>query len=388
LAIDYEKFYYCFELLSWEKTLLEEAFEDGRFEITPDDLLAEEQDVILKLRNLADYHILYSKINYVFRSGGFARDEESKALVDEIANHPLILGKNTAKSKRAASICYYTQGFCHLANNNYNTAYDKFLKAKEILDSVPGIRADLAKRYIRTMAHLAFCLTERSQYDEARKIVSEIDAISEDEGFRSPDMRMTIFRTTHLSEFRILLKMGEFQKGMELVNRMLDEFSVLEFKLNKEQRMIFYYHIAYVYFGCGEFNRSLFWINKVLNENEKILRPDLFAYAQLFNLVIHYELGNYDLLEYITKSTKRYLTKRQRNFDLENRLIEGLRRLIKPGAHEDESDRMRKLLSDLQEIVRPEDEIALKFFDFVSWAESKVSGKAFSVIVASKAKPI
>ena len=59
MAIAHEKFYFLFELISWEKLLLEEAFEDGQFTKDLDTLIREEQEVIEKLRNLAAYHVLY-----------------------------------------------------------------------------------------------------------------------------------------------------------------------------------------------------------------------------------------------------------------------------------------------------------------------------------------
>lgn len=388
LAREYEKFYYWFELLNWEKTLMEEAFEDGRFVQKPDDLIIEEQDVIKKLNNLAEYHVLYSKINYVFRSGGYSRDNESKALVDEIANHRLITGKNTALSKRAASICYYTQGFCHLANHNFNTAYEKFLKAKEILDKVPGIRADLGKRYIRTMAHIAFCLIERKQFDKATEVIAEIRSFSDQKGFSSPDVNMAIFKNALMCEIQIYLRTGRFADGVARIEEAFPEFSSREEKLNKEQRVTFYYHIAYVYFGNEDYHKALFWINKVLNENENDLRPDLFAYARLFNLIVHFELGNYDLLEYITKSTKRYLAKRHRAYPLENHVIEKLRQLIRTEVDTDKRGKYKEFHDSLNEVMRPEDEIALKHFDFVSWADAKVKGISFAAAVADKSKQI
>ncbi len=101
--------------------MLEEAYESGEFTKDLDALIEEEREVIEKLRNLAAYHILYSKINYVFRSGGYVRTDEEHAMVEEISEHPLIKGKNTALSKRAATICYYTQGFCHWAKRDWAT---------------------------------------------------------------------------------------------------------------------------------------------------------------------------------------------------------------------------------------------------------------------------
>ena len=62
IANDHEKFYYLFELISWEKLLIEEAFEQGEFNKDLDLLINEEMEVIEKLRNLAEYHMIYSRI--------------------------------------------------------------------------------------------------------------------------------------------------------------------------------------------------------------------------------------------------------------------------------------------------------------------------------------
>ncbi len=157
--------------MNWEKLLLEEAYEAGEFTKDLDALIREEDDVIEKLRNLASYHVLYSKINYVFRSGGYVRSEIDKALVEEISHHHLIQGKDTALSRRAATICYYIQGFCAKANVDYDTAFVKFMRVKEILDDNPLIRKDLPKRYIRTLSNLLALQIDTGKIDEAFEMI-------------------------------------------------------------------------------------------------------------------------------------------------------------------------------------------------------------------------
>jgi len=105
IAKDHERFYYLFELIKWEKSLLEEEFQSGKFDRDLNKVVEEEHSVIKKLRNLAEYQILYSKINYVFRQGGYTRNAQERELVNEIQSHELIKGKNTALSKRAAATC-------------------------------------------------------------------------------------------------------------------------------------------------------------------------------------------------------------------------------------------------------------------------------------------
>lgn len=382
MAQVHEKFYFIFELISWEKLLLEVQFEDGKFTKDLDTIIKEEQDVIAKLRNLAEYHVLYSKINYAFRSGGYTRTDNDKSIVEEISSHPLIVGKNTALSKRAASICYYTQGFCQLANWDYEHAFEKFKKVKTILDDQPKIRKDLAKRYLHTLSKMLSCLIYMGNITEAEKMIAEMEKLGTLAGFKKMAIKVDLFKEISINKLRICMKTGNFSKGLETIDLILEEMPQYEDKLQKEQELIFYYHIAYVYFGSGEYNRSLYWVNKVLNDNENVLRQDIYSYTRLFNLIIHYELGNYDLLEYTTKSTQRYLNKRQRAYDLELIVISFVKKLIKIHNPIDKKEVFTKFKVELDAILKdPENQIVLKYFDFQKWIEAKLSNSSFSEVV-------
>ncbi|MEZ4800318.1 MAG: hypothetical protein R2809_11205 [Flavobacteriales bacterium] len=372
LAVKYEKFYYHFELISWEKMLLEEAFEDGQFTIDIDALIQEEKDVIDKLRNLAEYQVLYSKINYVFRSGGYARTEENRAIVDEIVNHPLIKGKNTALSKRAATICYYTQGFCNLANGDYETALEKFRRVKFILDEAKHLRGDLSKRYLRTLSNMIPCLLHKGEFTEANNLIQTMRDLKDEEGFTTRDLQASIFKNAGLAELEVYHYKDAFNDGIVAAEDLMKGLADFEGKLHKEHELTFFYQFAFIYFGAGQYNKALSWINKVLNDNENTLRQDLYSYARLFNLAIHFELGNYDLLEYTIKSTFRYLQKRERDFPMEKVIIDNFKKLIK---NQSEAERKKLFASFHESLVElkkeSENEIVFKFFDFEKWVATK-----------------
>lgn len=387
IARENERFYYWFELLNWEKMLLEEAYESGEFTKDLDALIEEERDVIEKLRNLAAYHVLYSKINYVFRSGGYVRTDEEHAMVEEISEHPLIKGKNTALSHRAATICYYTQGFCHWAKRDWRTSYAKFLRVKEILDQHPLIKSDLPKRYVRTLHYVVQCEIELGDFKAAREHIDQMRALPDENGFGGIDIQVQVFNASYLSELRLLDRMGEHGKALELVEPILRGMEDLGPRLQKEYEIEFYYLLATMHFGAGEVNRSLFWLNKVLNDPEPTLRQDIFTYARLFNLVVHYELGNFDLLEYIVRSTQRFLSKRHRAYGVEAALIEHVKKLARATAPNLKRDLFRSLHDQLNELMKdPNESTVLKYFDFLAWVESKVDGISFSEAVRNHSR--
>lgn len=387
IAQENERFYYWFELLSWEKMLLEEAYESGEFTKDLDALIEEEKEVIEKLRNLAAYHILYSKINYVFRSGGYVRTEEEHAMVEEICDHPLIKGKNTALSRRAATICYYTQGFCHWAKRDWAASLEKFMRVRRILDESPLIKADLPARYVRTLQYIINARIELMELDAARAEIEVLRALPEEPSFGGLSIKTQVYVAGTLSELRLLDRAGEHARAVEMSPAMIEGMERLGERLHKENALEFHWSMACVHFGAGQVNKALAWLNKVLNDNEQVLRQDIFTYARLFNLVVHYELGNYDLLAYIVRSTQRYLGKRQRAHEVENLLIDRIKKLARTTDPVQKRELFKGLQEQLKVLLRdPAEQLVLKYFDVLAWAEANATGSSFSEVVRSRVK--
>jgi len=386
MALTHEKFYYLYELLSWEKILLEEAYEEGEFTMDLDQLINEEKHVIEKLRNLAAYHVLYSKINYVFRSGGYARDERGAKIIEEISNHPLIIEKNTALSRRAATICYYIQGFCAKAKQDWPESKAKFKRVKVIFDDNELIKADIPKRYVRTIANLINAEIELGDLDAAVVLIEEMQALESQKGFKSLDIALIVFKASSLAKLRLSQRTGEIQMAVTTIEPILERIEEFRGRINKEQEIEFYYNFAYIFFGIGEYNKALFWINKVLNDNETNLRQDIYGYARLFNLVIHYELGNHDLLDYIIKSTHRYLNKRNRAYEIESVVITHLKKLSKAYDKGQEKKIMAEFVPELSKtILTDTDQVVLDYFNFVAWAKSKLEDQTFPEAIKAQA---
>lgn len=378
LAHEHEKFYFLFELINLEKQLLEEAYEEGEFGQDLDALIKEENEILDKLRNLAEYHILYSRINFVFRKEGFAHNEEERKIVKEIEDYHLIKGKNTALSSSAATICYYIKGLCATTNREYADAYTFFKRVKEILDKNPTLRVDLAKRYVRTLSHLLFCYIDSEKYDEANGVINDLNQFVGKEGFNSIDVEVSIFTSTTLGSLMLWQKQGMHREAIPKLKELVASFARMGDKITKENSILFNYHIANIHFGAGEFKEALHFVNLVLNVNEQSLRQDIYGFTRLFNLVIHYELGNYDLLEYTIKSTMRFLNKKEKDYQVESVLVKHLRKLIKITNELERREAYKKMKKELEILFEnPKEQVVLDYFNVLAWLDSKINTITF-----------
>ncbi|MEX1191024.1 MAG: hypothetical protein WEA99_03560 [Brumimicrobium sp.] len=379
IAKENEKFYFLFELISWEKRLTEESYESGDFDVDLNKIIEEESLVVDKLRNLAEYHILYSRINAIFRSGGFTRNKHERETVRKISDNYLIKGKNTAISTRAASICYYIKGLCAAANRDFSDSYTFFNRTKEILDNNPKIKQDLGKRYILTLFHLMRSYMDDKDFVMAQEMIDYIKSMRDKKGFNSIDLSIKILSISIIDQMNLFNQQGEFKNALHVYEESEPERRGLFQKASKEQRIKLSYTAAYTYFGVQEYKQALAIINEILNDNEQNLRQDLYSFARIMNLMVHFELENYDLLEYSSNATLRYLNKTERDYDIEAFFVKQIKKIAKGIIKNEDSNLMFKELEEalLKMLKNYNERVILDYIDILSWVRSKFNRIGF-----------
>lgn len=388
MAYDYEKYYFLLDLIDWEKILVEEEYLRGKFDKDLTKLLEEESECLEKLRNLAEYQMLYSKINYAFRTGGYARSDQEQVIVDEIANYHLIKGKNTALSTKATTACYYIKGLCATTERNLDESYTNFRKVVAIMEANPLIMRELPKRYVKALNNVMFAYMDYNDWDNCFAMIDKMKDLVKQKGFESIDVQLKLFTFPHNAELLACINKGDFDKAIaNVIPTIIKGIDKYDGKINNEEVMLFYYNISRAYFGGGDYKNALRYINLVLNDSEAGLREDVYTFARLVNLIIHYELGNYDLLDYTIKSTKRFVTKSRRNYKFENVFLKDFKKLLK----NKDSDTMQKLYKDfrseLVDVLKdPYEKAANEYFDFLSWLDCKIENDTYQRVVKSKLK--
>ena len=164
---------------------------------------------------------------------------------------------------------------------------------------------------------------------------------------------------------------GTFTEGIRLVPYIEEKLAEYRLHVDMHRVLVFYYKIACLYFGSGDNERAIDYLHKIIHQKSD-LRTDLQCYARLLHLIAHYELGNYDLLEYLLKSVYRFLANMKNLSVVEEAIFTFLKKSFKlsPAKILTEFKNLRNQLEKLEQ--NPLETRSFLYLDIKAWLESKI----------------
>ena len=385
-AYHFEKFFFILEIINLEKKLIDMEVHFGLMNIDLNDLLEKENNVISQSENFGKYQVVFSKLNYLVRQNMIPRSAQEKLFIENILNESLMKDESQALSISAKIVYHHIKGL-YYANNAKTT--DKtlyhFTNLVKLMDENPHLIKEMPKRYLSAINNSIFCNLSKNNYEICFNIIDKMRSLLTLQEFSSIDLQLKIFTSSYNAELLVYNDLGEFHKAVKLIQPIAAGLKKYDGKINKEEVVIFYYNISAVCFGNADYHKALAWNNKILNESVNELRQDLYSFSRLMNLIIHYELGNIQLIEYAIRSTFRFYANKKKTYKFEAVVLNFVKQIIKVKKGTSPEPVFKAFKSELEEVMQDEfEKVALQYFDFISWAESKIEKITFAEVIGRK----
>jgi hypothetical protein len=199
------------------------------------------------------------------------------------------------------------------------------------------------------------------------------------------DLTIKLFSSISSIEFSLFIRKGDFSGAQMIAEKV--EFQLGQFgdKVTPLRKAFLEFKLAVTAFGSQEYSKALYWVNQILNNAELDKTEDIVGFTQLLDLLIHIELNHDKLLPYSLKSAMRFFKTRNRLYDFEKMFLQFIGKLIKSEDKFEIESLWEELYKDLATITdNTFESIVLEYFDFKSWAESKMTRKSFNTVVQEK----
>jgi hypothetical protein len=324
---------------------------------------------------------LYTRIGYIRNEGEYLKvkqyfyatippmEEEKLSSIEKIYLYRLYVG-----------YYFFIQDFA----NGYIAAQ----KLVELYESMPLLLQSNIESYLQALNSLLIALNKLFRYAEFVQTKQKLHSIDLIPSVHiNESIRIRLLKYYYVHEINQYFMTGEFSKGIEvIINGHEKQIVQLMEVLDKHSVLIFYYKIACLYFGAGQFRLALRWMGGIINLPNADIREDLQCFARIITLISHFELGNRDVIKFYIKSTYRFLLMKEDLHLFQKYILGFLRRLHDEPDEQELTQRFVELRNQLLPLVNSAyEKRAFLYFDMISWLESKIEKRSVEMIIQQKA---
>lgn len=251
---------------------------------------------------------------------------------------------------------------------------DLFRLQPELIEKDP----DLYMRAYHYLLTASFSLYDLDQYAIH---LDELELFRKQNYVRlNYNSKIISFLYVHSARLNLVFLKGNYTEGLKLLQSTLRRLQLYKDRLDSHRVFVFYFKIAWLYLAVGQPGKSLDYINKILQLDLPQLREDIQAYAQLMFLMAHYDMKNFDIMDYLVQSVRKSFEKLKSVSILQDKSLSFFSRVCKAPLKD------RKLIfEDFEaelEILRLDkyERRAFIYLDIQLWVKATIEGKTIEKV--------
>jgi hypothetical protein len=378
IGYKYEKYLILLELFRWERNIIF-AKKPGNVDAYIIRSFKEEKEVHKKMMNESKMEELSKTIFAILNKEGDLRKGLKLQAVNKLLSHPLLKNSNLALSFLGKFHYYIIHSNCFRIKGNFKKSFEYNKTLIAFMESCPWQIEENSAPYTTTLSNFLGITKIMYKHAEFMETLNKMKRMPA----HTINYKARMFERVYINETDYYMLMGEFGKAIALSKEITEGIRLYKGKITAVAELGLNYIMGYASFGNKNFREAIKWLNKVLHNGNPDLRQDVQSAARILNLISHFEIGNEDMLEYLTKSTINFLNKIDGLFKLESIVLEYLKNIAL--QKHNKNDLFRELHHEVLLILKkPTEKQVLENFDIISWIESKIEKRNFAEIVREK----
>lgn len=378
-----QKFFFLPLILSLEKRI--EALNiTNTFGSRMEELAEESNEANVKVDMITRLSNLSLQTYGFFIANGHARNEAEEDKVKKFFKQSLPSG--SSQQEGFYERLYYYQSYCWYAfiRQDFLMYYKYAQKWVDLFEEKPNAKRVETGHYIRGMHSLLNAHFDLRNYDKLSRELTHFKEFAATKRVQSNE-NFTVQTFVYIAQAMINFYTitGLTKEGLKEVPEIEDKLEEYAIFLDRHRVMVINYKIAMLYFLSGDYSTCIDYIQKIIADSSG-LRTDLQCYARLVHLLAHYEMGNIELMDYLTRSVFRYMSRMKNLTVIEQEIFRFFRNSFK-FTRKQLKPEFEKFLDRVKHLEGNRFETrSFAYLDIISWLESKVEGKPMQEIVHNK----
>lgn len=378
------KFNYLAQVISLEKKIetlhITRSIQEKTEKLTQEALeISGHIDRVTRLSNLA------LRLYGWYTKHGHARNEKDEAGIRQFFKEQLPADAFQLTDFYERLYLYQSYTWYAFIRQDFLMYYRYAQKWVDLFDENEVMKKVELGHYIKGMHNLLNAHFDLRNFQQFERVLEEFEAFSHTSIALQHD-NFRIHTSIYINSARLNwhLMTGTFKEGLKMVDRVLTNLDEYALYVDPHRIVVFNYKLATLYFGSGDYNTSIDFLQKIINDTSADLRIDLQSYARLMHMLAHYELGNDEIIESLIKSVYRFMAKMKNLTVVEEEMFRFIRHSFGVSPRKMKPE-LEKFLHKIKHLEKDRFETrAFAYLDIISWVESKVYEKPMAEIINEK----
>lgn len=372
------------QVLEFEK-LIEARHITRSIENRAEQLSGESRECIHQLSNLSHLSNLSLNLYGMYLKLGHVRNEKEALILRSFFENNLPETNFRKMSFYEKVNLYQAYSWYYYILQDFLMFYRYTQKWVDLFEEFPLQKKTDPALYLKAMNNLLTAHFFNMNYDKFCITLDQLETFwHKNEKHFNEQTATLAFVHTYTAKINKYFLEGTFSDGLKIVPELMQQIEANALRMDKHRALIFYYKIACLYFGSGDNNMAIEYLNKIINLRIGNLRADIQCFARILHLIAHYELKNYDLTEYLLKSVYHFIAKHK---DL-SLVMEEILKFIRKSNHlgpREVRPAFRRLKDRLEVIAKNPYELrSFLYLDIISWLESKINSRPVQDVIREK----
>jgi hypothetical protein len=280
-----------------------------------------------------------------------------------------------AESQLGAIYRLYSHAIYQQAGGDYRGAAESFRMMLPMLQSGAWAEHLSVTPILYNICMLSIKGRDAATFQEHYPLLME----RTDKSPRSAYYKLHITALTLQPEFHLM--MGDYHAALATSAELELALDLGDDLLDVASRAYIMMLLLSIHFGLGNHDRCIEYLNIIFAMKPDGLPAHRYGVARIYQLMIHFERGDDDLLEHLLRSAHRYFIASGRGFRAEKAIITFIKRALRSGSRREWAVMFRDLLNDITPLLDdPFESGFLNWIDLISWLESRISNRPYAEI--------
>lgn len=331
------------------------------------------KELLKHVNHVQDHHSLFELMKYrLLHAGQILSDEHRKKLNDLMLSEMILMTGKMKNNFAAQKLHLLFQSYFLTNVGDFPSALKTYRELNKLFEDNLSLLDHPPLDYLSALDGIITSLCMLKNYDEIEYYSTRLEQL-----YQQPYpeyFKYQLRKSMLTARLATLTASGQYEVARQLLQDTGKDLISGYAMVNEEKQWELHFYAALAHFGCGDLKKAHKWLGEVMQLHKPQPTLLICKAARLLNLIIHFEQGDTEYIDYEIRSYSRFFHRPQSpRLQTELLLLKLLpsmpvrgKRFVLPAALKKQLMKIEQLQNDKYE------QQLLRYFDFAGWMKQSI----------------